>query len=239
MRPGNRTNCSNALIAGYLNGRHSKRGKWDFRTAPTIQMVFIIVAVSMCSVSHAATMDDYVTCSLVYGGLFQAAKNVQHDGMLSYSKPRLQAVLPYLQENKDDPGANEKLRQIATRLEDEIKNVFIKQATDAILKEDAAKLEGTMPRVFRCDKAFGLSTLPLPFAAKQSLRWNKFLEGFHAGCLAKQRKGTSPFNDDQIQRYCRCMTDEAAVKGVDSRTSEETAGSIINESHGACFASIH
>ena len=198
----------------------------------------IIVAVSMCSVSHAATMDDYVTCGLVYGGLFQAAKNAQHDGMLLYSRPRLQAVLPYLQENKDNPRAKDKLRETATRLEDEVKNIFVKQATDAILEDDPAKLKAAMPRVFQCDKAFGLSTLPLPLTAKEPPRWNKFLQGFHAGCLAKQGKSTSPLSDGQIQRYCQCMTDEAAVRGVDSSSSEEATGRIINESHGACFASI-
>ena len=198
----------------------------------------IIVTVSMCSVSHAATMDEYLTCSLVYGALFQAAKDAQHEGMLSYSRPRLQAVLPYLQENKDNPRAKEKLRETATRLEDEVKNIFVRQATNAILEEDSAKLQAAMPRVFQCDKAFGLSTLPLPLVTKQSHRWSKFLQGFHAGCVAKQRKAASPFSDAQIQRYCQCMTDKAAVRGVDSSSSEETTGRIINESHGACFASI-
>ena len=70
-------------------------------------------------------MDEYVTCSLVYGALFQAAKDAQHDGMLSYSRPRLQAVLPYLQENKDNPRAKEKLREIATRLEGEVKILLV------------------------------------------------------------------------------------------------------------------
>ena len=95
-----------------------------------------------------------------------------------------------------------------------------------------------MPRVFQCDKAFGLVTLPLPFEAKQAPRWNKFLQGFHAGCLAKQRKAVSPFSDVQVQKYCQCMTDKAAVRGVDASSSEETTGRIINESHSACFASI-
>ena len=198
----------------------------------------IALLVSFSSVSHAATMDDYVTCSLVYGALFQAAKNAQHDGMLSYSRPRLQAVLPYLQENRDNPKAKEKLRETATRLEDEVKNVFVRQATNAILEEDPAKLKAAMPRIFQCDKAFGLSTLPLPLQAKQTPRWNKFLQGFHSGCLAKQRKAASPFTDGQIQRYCQCMTDKAAARGVDANSSEETTGRIINESHGACFASI-
>ncbi len=34
------------------------------------------------------------------------------------------------------------------------------------------------------------------------------------------------------------MTDKAGTKGVDSSSSEETTERIINESHGACFASI-
>lgn len=161
-----------------------------------------IFAVSFCSISHAATMDDYVTCGLVYGALFQAAKNAQHEGMLSYSKPRLQAVLPYLQENKDNPRAKEKLRETATHLEDEVKNTFVRQATDAILEEDPVKLKTAMPRVFQCDKAFGLPTLPLPLEAKHAPRWNKFLQGFHAGCLVKQRKSASSFSDAQIQRFC-------------------------------------
>lgn len=207
-------------------------------TSLTTAARVIIFTVSMCSISHAATMDEYVTCSLVYGALFQAAKDAQHDGMLSYSRPRLQAVLPYLQENKDNPRAKEKLREIATRLEDEVENIFVRRATNAIIEEDPAKLKAAMPRVFQCDKAFGLATLPLPFEVKQAPRWNKFLQGFHAGCLAKQRKIASRFNDAQVQRYCQCMTDKAAVRGVDASSSEETTGRVINESHGACFASI-
>lgn len=202
------------------------------------RLALTFFAVSNCSVSYSATMDDYVTCTLVYGALFQAAKNVQHDGMLSYSKPRLQAVTSYIQENKDNPRVKEKFRETATRLEDEVKNIFIKQATNAILEEDPVKLKATMSRVFQCDKAFGLSTLPLPLQAKQAPRWNKFLQGFHAGCLAKQRKTASQFSEDQIQRYCQCMTDKQAARGVNSSSSEETTARIINESHGPCFASI-
>lgn len=198
----------------------------------------IIIAVSMNSASYAATMDDYVTCSLVYGALFQAAKNAQHDGMLSYSKPRLQAVLPYIQENRDNPRAKEKFRETATRLENEIKDTFVKQATNAILAEDPTKLKAAIPRVFQCDKAFGLSTLPLPLNTKQPPHWNKFLQSFYGGCLAKQRKSPSPFSDAQIQGYCQCMTDKQAARGVGASSSEETTGRIINESHSVCFASI-
>ena len=198
----------------------------------------IIFVVSMNSASYAATMDDYVTCSLVYGALFQAAKNAQHDGMLSYSRPRLQAVLPYIQENKDNPRAKAKLQETAIRLENEVKDIFVKQVTNAILAEDLAKMKAAMPRVFQCDKAFGLSTLPLPLKTKQPPRWNKFLQGFYGGCLAKQRKSPSPFSDAQIQGYCQCMTDKQAAREVDASSSEETTGKIINESHNVCLTSI-
>lgn len=79
---------------------------------------------------------------------------------------------------------------------------------------------------------------PLPLEAKHAPRWNKFLQGFYGGCLAKQRKSPSPFSDAQIQKYCQCMTDKQAAKGVDASSSEETTGRIINESHGVCLASI-
>lgn len=207
-------------------------------TCLTNGAIITILVVSMCSISHAATMDDYATCTLVYGALFQAAKNAQHDGMLSYTKPRLQVVLPYVQKNKDNPRVKEKFQETAIRLEDEVKNTFLRQVTNAIVEENPVKLKAAMPRVFQCDKAFGLSTLPLPLEAKHVPRWNKFLQGFYGGCLAKQRKTASSFSDAQIQRYCQCMTDKAAARGVDASSSEETTGRIINESHGACFASI-
>lgn len=208
-------------------------------TALTNGIGLIMFVASMCSVSHAATMDEYVTCSLVYGGLFQAAKNAQHDGMLSYSRPRLQAVLPYMQENRENPRAKEKLREIASRLENEVKTVFVKQATDAILGKDTEKLKVAMSRVFLCDKAFGLVSLPLPVQDEQPPRWNQFLQGFHAGCIAKQRGAASPFSDPQILNYCQCMTDKAAARGVGVNSSAETTERVINESHGACFGSIH
>ncbi len=195
-------------------------------------------AASMCSVSHAATIDEYVTCSLVYSGLFQAAKNAQHDGMLSYSRPRLQVVLPYIQENRENPRAKERLREIATRLESEVKTVFVKEATDAIFEKDTEKLKVAMSRVFLCDKAFGLVSLPLPIEGEQPPRSNDFLRGFHAGCLAKQRSAASPFSDPQIYSYCQCMTDKAAVRGIGTNCSAETIERIISENHGVCFGSI-
>ena len=200
--------------------------------------IVIAIFASINHISQAATMDDYVTCGLVYGALFQAAKNAQHDGMLSYSRPRLQAVSPYLQANRDNPTMNKKLREAAIRLEDEVKNVFVKQATNAILEDDPVKLKAATPRVFQCDKVFGLSTLPFPLQTQQTSRWNKFLQGFHTGCLAKQRRSAAQFTDGQIQRYCLCMTDKAASKGVNSNSSEEATGKIVSESHGVCLASI-
>jgi hypothetical protein len=183
-------------------------------------------------------MDDYITCSLVYGALFQAAKDADHEGMLLYTRPRLKAVLPYIQENKEDPRAKERLKEIATGLEDELKNTFIHQATNAIRENDEEKLKLAMPRVFACDRAFRLRSLPLPIQAKHTPRWNKFLEGFNSGCLAKQRRSPSPFNDTQIQKYCQCMTDQAAARGIDASSSEENTGKVISESHGTCLANI-
>ena len=192
----------------------------------------------MSSISHAATMDEYLTCTLVYGALFQAAKDAGHEGMLLYSKPRLQAVLLYAEKNKENPKAKEKLREVAIRLEDEIKNIFVRQVTNAIIEEDPTKMKAAMRRVFQCDKIFGLPTLPLPLVAKQSQHWNHYLQGFHDGCLAKQRRVALPLSDAQIQKYCKCMTDKAAARGVDESSSDETTGRVINQSHGACFASI-
>lgn len=121
-----------------------------------------IKTVSLSFISHAATTDDYATCSLVYGALFQAAKNAQHLGMLIYSRPRLEAVIPFMREKKDNPIAKQKLSETATRLEEEAKNTFVKNVTNAIIEEDLEKLKASMSRVFQCDKIFGLSTLPLP-----------------------------------------------------------------------------
>jgi len=120
---------------------------------------------SICSVSHATKMDENLTCSIVYGALFEAAKNAQHEGMILYSKLRLQAILPFLQENRDNPKAKEKLKEIVTRLKDEIGYKFVSQTTNAILEEDTVKLKAAMQPVFQCDKAFGLATQPFPLKA--------------------------------------------------------------------------
>ena len=190
------------------------------------------------SVSHAATMEDYVTCSLVYAALFQASKNADHEGMLMYSRPRLQAVYPYMQENRDNPIAQEKLRETATLLEDEVRYTFVRNVTNAIIEEDPEKLEASMSRVFECDKAFGLATLPLPIKTKQVQNSSSFLQGFYEGCLVKQKRSPSPYSDAQIQEYCQCMTDNAGTAGMNAQSSDEETSRIINEIHNGCFARI-
>ena len=112
--------------------------------------------------SLAATMDEHLTCSLVYGALFESAKRTQHEGMLQYTKPRLQVVLPYIQANKDNPAAKQRLKEIATELEQEIRYDFVQRVSAAINAGDPVRLKASMARVFACDKAFGLTSLPLP-----------------------------------------------------------------------------
>lgn len=198
----------------------------------------VALILTLSAPSHAATMDDYITCSLVYGALFQAAKNADHEGMLSYARPRLHAVLPYLQQNKDNPRAKSRLSNIGTSLEDEVKSKFVQQATSAIREGDAEKLKLEMPRVFACDRTFGLTSLPLPIRTSRTPRWSKFLDGFNEGCLAKQRRSPSPYSDAKIQKYCRCMTNRASAGGLDASSSDEAIGKIISQSHGTCFANI-
>lgn len=206
---------------------------------PSLQFASgVLLFASLCSVARAASMDEYVTCGLVYGALLQAAKNTGHGGMLAYVQPRLQAVTPYLQQNKDNPVAKAKLRDTATRLEDEIRHKFVRRATAAINERDLEKLTAAMGRVIQCDKAFGLPTFPLPLERKAAASSNKFLEGFRTGCLAKQRSAPSPFSDIQIQRYCGCMTNRASSSGIDGSSSEADVGRVIRESHSACLADI-
>ena len=183
-------------------------------------------------------MDDYVTCGLVYGALFQAAKNADHSGMLAYARPRLQAVTPYLQENRDNPVAKAKLRDTAMRLEQEIRYEFVQRATNAITLRDAELLKAAMGRVVQCDKAFGHSTFPTPLDTVPTLSTNKFLEGYYAGCVAKQKRSPSPFNDRQLQTYCACMTERASSAGINGNSSEADVGRVVGSSHNACLAKL-
>ena len=187
---------------------------------------------------HSATMDESITCSLVYGALFEAAKRAQHEGMMQYAKPRMQAVLPFMQENKSNPVAKRRLSEIATALENEVRYDFVQKATTAISDQNPEKLKASMGRVVVCDKAFGLSTLPIPLEDVSASKPNKYLEGFEAGCLAKQRSAPSPLPDKQIQRYCGCMTESAARNGVDGNTTSAELGRVISITHSACVAGL-
>lgn len=183
-------------------------------------------------------MDDHITCSLVYGALLQAAKNANHSGMIAYVRPRLQAVTPYLQDNRDNPTAKAKLRDIATRLEDEIRYRFVRQATDAITRNDGAALKASMGRVVQCDSVFGLRTFPLPLDARDSPTSSTFLKGYYEGCLAKQRSAPSPYKDHQLQKYCSCMTDRAKSAGLSTTSSDAEIGGVVRSSHAGCLAAI-
>lgn len=204
-------------------------------------LIAIVLIISEALVPvQAVTMDEHITCSLIYGALFQVAKNADHEQMLSYTRPRLQAVMPFLQENKDNSLAKERLKDISTRLEDEIHYSFVNKVTDAIRRNDYETLKTAMHRVFQCDKLFGLTTLPLPLKSNVSkqIKWNGFLEGFYDGCLAKQRRNLAGISDSQIKSYCRCITDQAAKNGTDESSSEQTIGRVINESHSRCVAAM-
>ena len=185
-----------------------------------------------------ATMDESITCSLVYGALFEAAKRAQHEGMMQYARPRMQAVLPFMQENKSNPVAKRRLSEIATALESEVRYDFVQKATTAIVDRNPEKLQTSMGRVKACDKAFGLSTLPIPLESVTATKPNKYLEGFEAGCLAKQRSAPSPLPDKQIQKYCGCMTESAARNGVDGNTTSAELGRVISITHSACAAGL-
>jgi hypothetical protein len=188
--------------------------------------------------ARAATMDEYITCSLVYGALFQAAKNANHSGMTGYVRPRLQAVTPYMQNNRDNPAAKAKLREIATSLEDEIRYRFVRQATEAIKNNDGGALRASMGRVIQCDRAFGLDTFPLPIAEGTTETPEKFLAGFYEGCLAKQRSAPSPYKDQQLQQYCSCMTGRAKSAGLDATSPDARVGNVVRDSHPGCLAGI-
>lgn len=207
-------------------------------TKTKAMLVFALVAALVPRLAQAATMDEYITCSLVYGALFEAAKRTQHDGMIQYTRPRLQVVLPYMQENRENPIAKRRLSQISTALENEIRFEFVQEVSAAITGQDLVKLRAATTRVFQCDKAFGLQTLPFPLQGRAGPAPNKYLEGFLEGCLAKQRAAQQPLPNALIQKYCSCMTAGASDRGVDARITEVQLGQIIRDVHGPCLSSL-
>lgn len=200
--------------------------------------VIALMAICLVSPSFAATMDDYVNCSLIYGALFQAAKNSDSSEMIAYSRSRLQIVIPFLQKNQENPVAKAKLREAAIRLEDEVRFQFVQRATDAINRNDANALKASMGRVITCDKAFGLPTFPLPIHPPQSQTSKKFFDGFYEGCVAKQRSAPSPFGDSQLKAYCSCMTDRARSAGLTPTSSDSEVGKVVRDSNNDCINSI-
>jgi hypothetical protein len=105
-------------------------GNLLIRVLCTIQL-FIVMAFT--EASQAASMDQYVTCGLVYGALFQAAKDADHQRNALVRKTSLASrPAPSLEENKEKPRAKEKLHEIAARLETEVGNRFAGEATIAI-----------------------------------------------------------------------------------------------------------
>lgn len=137
----------------------------------------------------------------------QATKDAGNSAMLSYTGPRLQAVLPFVEKNKGNPELSDRLKVIATKLEGEAKGMA-RRATEAIVESDVEKLKAALPLVFRCDGVFGIQSLPLPLPAARALK-SKFAEGFYSGCLVNQRRNPGPYREGQLLSYCMCVTEKS------------------------------
>jgi len=196
----------------------------------------VVLLVACESASGAATVEQHISCALVYGALFEGAKNAYHDGMLQYVRPRMQAVIPFLQQQQrqNDPVVKSKLREIATELEQEVKQDLPRKITDALMARDPTALRQAMQRVESCDVAFGLRTYPLPPLGQA----DAFRTGLYTGCLAKQRSAPSPYTDRQLQRYCSCVATRAASSGVDAASTSQEIGAALSVAHQACFSDI-
>lgn len=103
---------------------------------PRNRLPFVILVVwfgiSPTASFASPTAEDYVTCTLVYGALFQAAKDTQHEPTLKYVGPRLKAVLPWIRANEGTPQAKQLLREKAVALEQEVKVAFIQNVKTAL-----------------------------------------------------------------------------------------------------------
>ena len=185
----------------------------------------------------AATMDDYITCSLVYGALLQAAKRAGHQGMIMYTQPRLRAVLPHIESNRENSAAKRQLQILATELEGELRYRFVDQVSRAIEGGSAETLRAAMWRVERCDARLGIAATPLPLESKPQ-RMNAYLRGMLEGCVAKQTGAARPLPEALINRYCRCMVDQAAARGMGVTTTEQELGRVVAATHDQCFATI-
>lgn len=206
-----------------------------------IQLTSLLLALC-CSIAPVVcvaepTADDYVTCTLVYSALFQAAKDTQHMPTLKYVGPRLKAVLPWIKANEGSPHTKELLRETATALEQEVKIVFLQNVKAAIARGDVNLLRSSFVRVFACDKALGIASFPLPLAVAPA--WNRFADGFYSGCIAKQRRTSPQIPMGRVESYCRCMTNAMAAKQIDAESSDATMSDTIRSAHQTCSAAIN
>lgn len=200
-------------------------------------LLILLIAITFSEGSVAASTDDYLTCSLMYGALFQAAKDSDNSPMIAYTKPRLNAVIPFLEKNRNNPEVSERMKVIASRLEDDTKTLA-KRATAAINESNNEKLKAALPQVFRCDAVFQLQSLPLPLSSTRPAPKTKFAEGFYSGCLAKQRQNPGPFRDAQIVHYCKCMTGKSVAKGMTAESTDDETASIVRSVHKDCVNQI-
>lgn len=200
---------------------------------PTAVRLVLLLLVPLVSIgSRAATMDDYLTCGLVYGALFEASRRAQHDGMIQYTKPRLQAVQPYLEAHKDDPAAKRRLKELATQLETEIKDQFVTEAFQAIVERDVERLRQSMPRVFECDRAFHLATLPLPIARP--------VAGDHVSVVACQATASSGLNwkTGRWRPATYAAAEEFELSLVNRMITPESAAAALGSSTATCTSTI-
>ena len=124
-----------------------------------------VLAALLATTTFAATSDDYLTCGLIYGGLFKAVKDSRNDSMIPYTRPRLQAVISFLQDNRNDPEMSERMKVIAAQNRGEV-DAMVKQSTAAMIDSDAAKLKKSLAPVFKCDVVFEIPSFPLPLTSK-------------------------------------------------------------------------
>lgn len=155
--------------------------------------------------------------------------------MIGYTQPRLKAVLPFLEKNRDNPEISERLKIVASRMESDAK-VLVNRATEAIIESNEDKLKAALTEVFRCDAIFGLQSFPLPLSRQRFEPKSKFAEGFYEGCLAKQQQNPGPFSNPQILQYCKCMTDTSVARGMSTQSSEDETAKIIKSVHKSCFS---
>lgn len=174
------------------------------------------------SAAHAATPEDYATCTLVYGALFQAGKDmVDHAPTLAYVQPRIHALLPWLKENEPKPQVKQLMQQKSAELRQEVLVAFTRNVKVAIGTNDAALLKSSFTRVFACDKALGFKSPPLPSVAAPT--WDQYAKGVFTGCEAKQRSASRGVTPKQIEIFCTCTANAVAANGLTAEDGDQTS----------------